>query len=290
MGTTLNNAVSALRALFPAQRQGDCGIFSFYYAAHLIQHMRGAKGRTVLSVDPPRSRYHQLTKECYEGFAEEKKNFFQEFHNPMLTPRDRHVINTSIRKFAKTTFDSAQGEVFSAGEMSSIITHYGYGYRLSTTASTKARRAFIAEALKRDNPVLIPYWSNDDGFPVASDHEAGAHWSVIFDEAADNYHYLNPWYPSTQKQAPTYVFLKSNENVDNKLYDPIWEKSEHEWSVGETHDVGRKLVQTSYSAMKSPPAKPNPKTQRNLYKGGRKQELANVLFEIFASETQLAAL
>lgn len=115
MGTRLVGAVAALRKSFPAQRQGDCGVFSFYYAAHLIQQMYGTSGYSVLSVDPPRRRYREYTDGDYilDGAPSDRVPF----HNVALTPRDRHTMETSIRKFAKDTFQSAQGEVFSEAEM-----------------------------------------------------------------------------------------------------------------------------------------------------------------------------
>lgn len=162
---------------------------------------------------------------------------------------------------------------------------------MSTTDDDEARKTFIAEQLNNDRPVLIPYWSNGKGFPCATDTEAGAHWSVIFDRDATDYLYLNPWFPAKDMRAPIATFLASNSNVDDMIYEPVWMKGPRITSPGGDDDVGSKTLGTKYRATTFATVPTGlEKSHRPLYPGGRKQELKNLLFSLFPSDEQLKAM
>jgi hypothetical protein len=289
MGKKLSDATANIRGSFPAQRQGDCGVFSFYYAAHIIQQLHGATGLTVLSVDPPRKRYHGMSSTELATLKDKTDRIA--FWNPALTPKDRLTRDSSIRKFAKLEFNTGQGEIFSEAKMKSIIDHYGYGSRCNTSPKNDEKKAFIADALREDHPVLIPYHVDDYGSPCRGDGAPGSHWSVIFDTDSVDYRYVNPWYPTKAMSAAIGLFLDSNAIVDDLQYDPVYVKGAKVAKPNESlRDRGSKSKTAPYQPADQVPKNADPRQYRQMYPDGKPQQLKHVLIEVFASAEQLKSM
>ena len=178
------------------QKQGTCGLYSFWYASLLLSQIN------------PGTR-------------------------PVIYPRGGEGgTGESLRHYAKHTIGSGQGEVQSCAEMVQIIRHFGYDCDAHVGAG--GREAFITRALEADRPVVFPYMFGGGGpiywFPRGKDGarqggtDYGPHWSLIYREMGSAYLYIEPNQPNTPVKQPKEIVLKSNAFVDSYKYDRYWSK------------------------------------------------------------------
>jgi hypothetical protein len=186
---TLVDAYQEVGPTLIPQMQGTCGVFSFHYAARLLQAL--AAPDKVRPIDPPKKRYDA-------------------------------TANKSIRSEAKRILHSAQGEIQTGKEMVKLVELYGYGAQLYRGPGP-GRAFFINNQLAEQHPVLVAYWMGVNA-PVIKDIEAGAHWSVIIGIDGDDYLVINPYYPRDLKHYDKANLLVSNANVDGISYARYWTK------------------------------------------------------------------
>ena len=186
--------VAACKTLKP-QVQGDCGVYSFWYATVLLRQI----GKAGHPVTYPRA--------CHQKWYQR---------------------GTTIRKAAKGV-GSAQGELMSADEAVAVVE--GFKYTASVYPNlTQTRAEFITAALNARRPVMFAYICGNDG-PVTvatavgtSGTDYGPHWSLLIDEHDDKYTYLNPHDPNTPVTKTKLRVLASNAEVDRVKYVRYWSK------------------------------------------------------------------
>ncbi len=227
---TLWDAYCAAWSTLKPQKQGTCGLYSFWYASLLLSQL-----------DPNSTR-------------------------PIIYPRKGEGTGTlgiSLRRYAKS-IGSGQGEVLSALEMENIIKKFKFQF--ATNVGPKKRKQFITDAMGKNRPVLIPYMMGDTGpissFPVGAvaGTDYGPHWSLIIAESEKGYVYIEPNNPNTVEHRTKESLLASNSFVDSYKYDRFWSKGSTDVSlpyhqragispVGNTkttdsyYDIGRKYRQ-----------------------------------------------
>jgi len=225
-----------LKGTLKKQKQGTCGLYSFWYATLLLENLGRGKG-----IIYPRR--------CEGGTGE------------------------SSRHFAKKNVNSGQGEVLSEAEMLTIINHYGYDTATYTPSGTDKRKAFITGHLNADRPILIPYLMDDDPEVVnlptvyGGGPGAGAHWSLLIGEQGSEYLYLEPNKPNEIKRWNKDLLLASNDTVDNVKFVQYWKKPKKygldglgdfdswihaKWKAGlmtTLYDVGSKSRQTLHQVL-----------------------------------------
>ena len=174
------------------QKQGTCGLYSFWYATLLLDALGVGKGIVY-------------PRHCVGGTGE------------------------SSRHFAKQNVNSGQGEVLSEWEMATIVEHYGYTATCYDPTSPN-RRAFITRHLNADQPILIPYLMDNDPEVVTKravyggGDGCGAHWSLIIGESRDEYRYLEPNVPNQITTCDKTQLLASNACVDMVKFVQYWNK------------------------------------------------------------------
>lgn len=195
---SLYAAWSACSSQLKPQVQGDCGVYSFWYATVLLRHL----DPTNHAVTYPRANHEASLK------------------------------GKSIRAVAKKEVGSGQGELFTAAEMAKVIGEFKYTAKVHTGPSN-TRAAFITAALAAKQPVLFAYicgggkavttgnWGNATG--TAGTHY-GPHWSLIIKEGGDAYTYLNPHNPNLPVTQNRQEVLKSCGTVDSVKYVRYWSK------------------------------------------------------------------
>src|SRR5262249_43476567 len=111
------------------QLQGDCGVYSFYYATLLLQAMN------------PGKKYPLVFPRKYKSDS---------------SKWGRQPYKTSVRQWVKSTggLNSGQGEILTLGEMQRVISHFGYESTCAAKNNIHVRRDFISRELAAGHPVL----------------------------------------------------------------------------------------------------------------------------------------
>jgi hypothetical protein len=190
---TLTDAYNTCKSELVGQKQGDCGLFSLWFATMLLRVI-SPSGRKVV--------------------------FPRKLH--VSPPKGWDTKSESMRGYAKVTHRSAQGEVLSAAEMEDIISHFGYRSQTSSAPDVDAKKQFVAGALALRRPVLVAYVFGDTG-PVFKDtgawdpskDNAGSHWSLIIGERSGKYDVIEPNNPSSLKLWDRDRLLRSNGCCDD---------------------------------------------------------------------------
>lgn len=196
---SLFQAWTLLNGTLKPQKQGSCGLYSFWYATLLLSGLDSTRRPIV---------YPRNGEGVAAGVGE----------NP-----------ESLRHFAKATVGSAQGEILTCAEMERIVLHYGYD-RVSHIGDA-GRATFITTSLASERPVLIPYMMGPGGpiavFPGGARPgvDYGPHWSLIFAESAIDYYLLEPNSPNTPMEVPKGRMLRSNAFTDNFKYQQFYDKA-----------------------------------------------------------------
>jgi hypothetical protein len=134
------------------QKQGTCGLYSFWFASLLLKQINPADQR------------------------------------PFVYPRSEGgSYSDSMRQFAKDSLDSAQGELLNLKEVTTLITHFRYSSRSICWRDRTTAEKFIAGSLRSNQPVMFPYlYDGMAGSPLSAVPIGrggfGAHWSLIIDE------------------------------------------------------------------------------------------------------------
>ncbi|HUB50156.1 MAG TPA: hypothetical protein VMB73_34735 [Acetobacteraceae bacterium] len=192
---SLVSAYGELRSGLVKQKQGTCGLYSFWYATLLLAIVNP----TTRAIPYPRSS----TDTANSG-------------------------GESMRHYAKHQHSSGQGEVLTCAEMEDIISHFGFTHH--SHINKDGRGAFITSSLAQSRPVLFPYMMGNGG-PIWSippnstgGTDYGSHWSLIFHETEGNYFYIEPNNPTKLTRRDKQTVLKSNSFVDSYKYDRYWLK------------------------------------------------------------------
>ncbi len=210
------------------QRQGTCGLYSFWYATQLLAGLGGTKGIVY-----PRSE----------------------------EMRDAGVTGESPRHYAKRKANSGQGEILSELEMMTVVQHYGYTGTPYPSGGTDNRAAFITGHLQADRPVLVAYLMDDVGpttdthtgvyGPNSVDSDSGSHWSLIINEDSTDYRYLEPNNPNKITTCAKNALLASNAAADGVKFARFWTKTgpvnleefgDFKWWIKAMWKAGRKTT------------------------------------------------
>ncbi len=243
MGEKLRSAFNKATIHLKPQKQGTCGLYSFWYATVLLSTFK-----SNLPIVYPRKGMPEAEKAGFSG--------------------------ESLRHFAKSN-GSGQGEVFTSQQMVKIIREFKYDCVEFRNESESARKAFISEALKAERPVLVPYAMGDEK-PVSKNVEDPlSHWSLIYDEDATEYVVLNPWYPNTPQHWTKQRVLKSNAYVDTHRYQKYFVKEQRNREDAET-PYHERSKSSAYPGNQPPPA-----PQQYYDTKPDVQDLANLLIAVF---------
>ena len=198
---TLLEALTEARkagALVP-QVQGDCGIFSFWYATVLLRYC-GDKRPAIYPRKHPR---------------------------PGIPWADGAQPEVSIREWAKKNLRSGQGEVLTTAEMKEMV--FAHGYMPIGCSQPGA----IGDLVGMNHPVLVCY-SISGGLPETHPTGPHAHWSLIVDTRGQDCLVLNPHNPGHDNWWPLATLLASNQAVDDYSYERYWYKRHAGDLVSET--------------------------------------------------------
>lgn len=185
--------IAASKTLKP-QVQGDCGVYSFWYATVLLRQL----GKAGHPVTYPRA--------CHQKWYQR---------------------GTTIRKAAKGV-GSAQGELLSVAEVTAVVE--GFKYTATVCPNDEdAREGFITTSLNANRPIMFAYICGNGPVTVATATgtegvDYGPHWSLLIDEHDDQYTYLNPHDPNKPVTCPKVQLLASNAEVDRVKYVRYWRK------------------------------------------------------------------
>ncbi|MCI0702026.1 MAG: cysteine protease ATG4 [Planctomycetia bacterium] len=253
----LYDAWQGAKGILKPQVQGDCGVYSFWYATVLLRQIKPSDPREVIY---PRSHPN----------PEERVRLFKLLGRP---PLDRDwsggaiTKDKSIRHRVKNLVGSGQGEILTEQEMVLVVTSFGYNCTGNLIQIDPAE--FVSSNLKSNTPVLFAYMKGKSGpiFSIPSGAtggtDYGSHWSLIIKEEGSNYIYLDPHDPNTPQKYPKSTVLKSNAFVDDYKYVRYWAKGRGSYvspvgntapTSGDFYDIGQ---------------------------GGRTQKLANALVGVF---------
>lgn len=243
------------------QHQGDCGVFSFWYATVLLHKINPQGHATVY----PKQRT---------------------LESAPFGPAD---INESIRHYAKAAVKSGQGELLTVDEMRRVIERFGYQCESTSAPGAVIRQNFITRSLAQGRPVLFPYTKGDTG-PVDAKKamadpttygtpgsDFGSHWSLILAEGAGGYSYIDPHDPGTLETVSKQTLLTSNAEVDEQVYVRYWGKPLNESTHGALGAVGQHAVAPSTVGMK----KLYDIGQVGITGKPRAQKLATVLISVY---------
>jgi hypothetical protein len=205
MSLELMTAYAHVRTELPAQVQGTCGLYSFYYAVQILRQLNSK----------------------YPAVPYPKKR---------LITTAAPLFATSLRQYAKATLGSGQGEILSVDEMKQLMLKFGYGARTATSPapSKDTKKQFLQDCMKQNLPVLVAY--NSDEGPDATaiystDKVQGAgqflcaHWSLIIDiNAFGAAVVVEPQRPQKLKVWPLDDLLRANKLADQFPFVQYWAK------------------------------------------------------------------
>ena len=202
----LKEAYGLCAAVLKPQRQGTCGLYSFWFATLLLNSINPDRRPVVY----PRKHEQRVADSTVQRGQEA----------------------TSLRSFAKTELGSGQGEVLTLSEMVAIVNHFGWDW-VAHVSGGDERRAFITECLVANRPVMFAYLTAGNPRRPATvappDRQCGPHWSLIIAEDADNYEFIDPNQPNTIKRELKQLVLESNAKVDDFVTEKTWVKPNVFW-------------------------------------------------------------
>lgn len=196
----LMKAYGNVLSVLKPQKQGTCGLYSFWFATLLLNAL--GKG-----------------------------------HNTVVYPRGCEVHpagSLSLRRFAKHTLGSGQGELLNASEIRLMIQHFGWEFDSSDVGGDQ-RKTFITESLGKTRPVMFSYLAGGSSYggytdvvmplrSIPANRQCGPHWSLIIAEAPDHYGFIEPNQPYLFKWELKDTVLISNEIVDSFAMEETWVK------------------------------------------------------------------
>lgn len=250
MAKSLQGAYIELASTLRPQKQGTCGLYSFWFATLLLNRIDQG-----LEVKKPRSVVYPRKSEDPSQSRDPKTGEYG-------------PSGGSMRSFSKT-LGSGQGEVFTCAEMEQIVTKFDYSFE--SHVGEAGRDKFIEKSLAVNRPVLFPYMMGSVG-PISSlppkskpGVDYGPHWSLIIDSGNDLYAYVEPNSPTKFVTALKINVLASNSFSDAYRYDSYWDKKTF----------------SSQSTMPTVSKKKDGKTVWYDIGAKDRQTLANVLIAVF---------
>ena len=196
---TLTDAYFNVLSVLKPQKQGTCGLYSFWFATLLLNSIRTGKKQVVY----PRG--------C-EG----------------MPPG-----GLSLRKFAKAAFGSGQGELLNYDEILGMIVGFGWDFDFDGGGGEQ-RKTFISQSLSQNKPVMFSFLAGGSSYggevlvmpqtDIPLDRQCGPHWSLIIAENADGYGFVEPNQPLKIKWDYKSRILRSNEIVDSFVMAEEWVK------------------------------------------------------------------
>ncbi len=196
---TLSDAYYNIQKILKPQKQGTCGLYSFWFATLMLNSIRTGRKQVVY----PRG--------C-EGGA---------------------VDGVSLRKFTKDTLGSAQGELLNHDEIAAMIHGFGWDFEVNDGGGEQ-RKTFITNSLRQTRPVMFSYLAGGASYggeqavmplrSVPANRACGPHWSLIVDESNMAYGFVEPNHPNGMKWDSKQTILRSNEIVDDFVMDRWWVK------------------------------------------------------------------
>jgi hypothetical protein len=228
---SLMTAYDSTYAQMKPQIQGTCGIYSFWYATILLHHLNATKYPDV-----------PFPRACHNAGGK---------------------TGLSLRKVAKRTSGSAQGELLSVAEMLALIgtTKYRATVYSRWNHILGGREDFLTEHLAANRPVVFAYICGNGPVTKATatgvaQDAYGPHWSLLIGEEPDHYIYVNPHAQRadiggrtilipTLTKATKKAVLDSNDRVDDVRYDKSWVKhASHDLTRGAKADPLKPILRT----------------------------------------------
>ncbi len=248
--TNLVEAYNGACGTLKPQKQGTCGLYSFWFASLLLAAVNPSANKPIIY---PRSG---------EGSGTAGESL-------------RHYVKHTVHTISSD--GGSQGEVLSCAEMEQVIRRFGYSYE--SHIGKGGRQEFITRSLAANRPVMFPYMFGNTGpiyaLPVGETGgvDYGPHWSLIYREFGAAYYYIEPNDPNHAVSHLKDVVLRSNSFVDSYKYDRYWSKG------GSTDKFGRPLP---YDATSEINPVGNTPTSNTYYDIGDKsrQSLNNVLIAV----------
>lgn len=197
----LKDAYTLCAGVLKPQRQGTCGLYCFWFSTLLLNSINTNQKPIVY----PR-KHEQRTAD------------------PSVTKGNEA---RSLREFAKASLGSGQGELLTISEILTTIIRFRWDWVVHVSGGEE-RRAFITDQLKANKPVMFSHLAGGArAMPITvvpPDRQCGPHWSLIIDEDADHYEFIEPNEPTALKRERKDVVLESNANVDAFAMDKTWVK------------------------------------------------------------------
>ncbi len=196
---TLMDAYANVLPVLKPQKQGTCGLYSFWFATLLLNSIRSDRKQVVY----PRG--------C-EGMP---------------------AGEVSLRNFTKTALGSGQGELLNYYEIFAMIVGYGWDFDFDGGGGEN-RKTFISKSLSQNRPVMFSFLAGGSSHggeilvmpltDVPLDRQCGPRWSLIIAENADGYGFVEPNQPLRVKWGYKSRILRSNEIVDSFVMAEEWVK------------------------------------------------------------------
>jgi hypothetical protein len=191
---TLVDAYNNCLGVLKPQKQGTCGLYSFWFATMLLNDIYPGSGK-----------------------------------KPVVYPRkcEGDAGTLSLRKFSKDNLGSGQGELLTYGEVARMVKDYLWDQDGNVTGGDQ-RKIFISTCLTQNRPVMFSYLAG--GWPVMPQtaipisRACGPHWSLIIAEDSDTYEFIEPNDPLVKKKSLKNDVLRSNEIVDTFAMETTWHK------------------------------------------------------------------
>jgi hypothetical protein len=197
----LSEAYTRCQGVLKPQRQGTCGLYSFWFATLLVNSINTNKKPIVY---PRKHEEREAT-----GVAKGSEG-------------------QSLRAFAKGRYiGSGQGELLSLMEVILMVGEFKWDW-LAHIAGGEGRKRFISQSFSLNRPVMFAHLAGGNpSMPITSipiSRECGPHWSLLIAETTDEYEYIDPNHPLKTENLPKTHILKSNEIVDDFAMDKQWVK------------------------------------------------------------------
>lgn len=247
-----DNCVGVLKP----QRQGTCGLYSFWFATLLVNNINTEKKPIVY----PRKHEERAATGVAKGSETQQ----------------------SLRAFVKDQslggIHSGQGELLSLMEVILMVGEFKWDW-LAHIAGGPGRERFITDELNRNRPIMFAHLAGGNpSAPLTAippDRACGPHWSLLIAQTTDEYEYIDPNHPLKTEKLPKTHILKSNEIVDDFAMDKDWVKPS--WRP----PSGAPIVMSSSQFTALQMSRPDlGLTAVSTYKVDRRQALKNLLVSI----------
>lgn len=200
----LSEAYANCQTVLKPQKQGTCGLYSFWFATLLRNNINPEKKPIVY----PRKMEERTAMGVTKGNE-----------------------GRSLREFTKDQslggIHSGQGELLSLMEVILMIGEFKWDW-LAHIAGGDGRKRFITESFSKNRPVMFAHLAGGSpSMPITAippDRACGPHWSLLITETTDEYEFIDPNHPLATEKLPKTQILRSNEIVDSFAMEKEWIK------------------------------------------------------------------